>query len=892
MKILFGFCIFILLVALFIDSADAQPIQKKWGVNTGGSGSDYGYALSTDASGNIYVAGYFKGTADFNPGKDTFNLVSAGNDDIFLAKYDSSSRLLWAKSMGGPQSDYAYAMHLDDSGFIYLTGSFLLSADFDPDSGKAILLAAGSEDIFLACYDSSGHLRWVKSMGGKGSDIARSIDVDDSGSITITGYFKDIADFDPSIGQHFLTSIGKHDVFVAMYDPLGNLIQAIGMGGPRDDFGMSVVKNPSGKIYITGYFSDFADFDPGNDTVILTSKGNADIFIASYDQSGKLLWANNIGGAFFDYASSIATDDSGHIYITGCFKDIADFDPGIGIASLSASGINDIFLAAYDTSGEYIWAKQIGLAGDNSGINLITDSIGNIYFTGYFADSVNFDPGLPTYFIKSKGGLDMFIAKFDHDGNFIWVETAGGSTEDNGLAVCLASSNYIYCAGFISDTVDFDGHHLYSAGNEDVFMVKYLECKDPVITTEPSAISVCHGADAVFNISITGSIDQFWQMTADSGLTWLSVPDTGLFSGSNTAVLFLKATPFSLNNSWFRCLLINNCHDTFPSLPAVLTVFSSTVYHLKQLANICPGDTFIFPDSSVATKDSTHTSYLKSIAGCDSIIITDLKLRPTYLIYANDTICNGAIYVFPDGTTATKDTVHTSSFTSIYGCDSLIMTRLKVNPVFAAYRSDTICNGDIFTFPDGSTSTISLSHTSHLFTISGCDSLITDSLLVIIPDTSVLVKKDTLSAKSAGSSYIWIDCLNGFQPVSGQLNRDFVPSTDGSYALVITWQGCTDTSGCYVIKHTGEREQLEVNDFILYPNPAGDFLTIRMTNRNNDLEIMVYDDQGKNTMTEVHPPNTDDYLLDLSPLVAGIYLLKIRNKNTGKYVGLKFIKSD
>src|SRR6185436_19324206 len=159
---------------------NAQSPSFEWAKNIGGY---YGYANGLAVkviSNTIYTCGKFKGRVDFDPGAGTFYLTSAGNEDIFISQSDASGNLLWAKSIGGPANDVAYSIVADASGNVYITGSFSLTADFDPGPGVFNLTASGNTDIFISKLDASGNFTWAKQMGGTGVDIGRSIDLDAS----------------------------------------------------------------------------------------------------------------------------------------------------------------------------------------------------------------------------------------------------------------------------------------------------------------------------------------------------------------------------------------------------------------------------------------------------------------------------------------------------------------------------------------------------------------------------------------------------------------------------------------------------------------------------------------------------------------------------------------
>ncbi len=467
---------------LLVITAQAQQVTLEWVLNPLDSailgGTIVGRSNAMDTEGNIYITGYFQNTANFNPA-GTANLTSAGSNDIFLAKYDASGNYVWAKSMGGTGSDIGNSVALDASGNAYITGHFAGTANFNP-SGTANLISAGGEDIFLAKYDASGNYLWANQMGGTGNDVALSVALDAIGNAYITGYFQGTANFNPA-GTANLTSAGGNDIFLAKYDASGNYVWANRMGGTGNDVGHSVALDASGNAYITGSFNGTANFNPSG-TANLTSAGSNDIFLAKYDASGNYVWANRMGGTNADTGYSVALDASGNAYITGFFSGTANFNPA-GTANLTSAGGADIFLAKYDASGNYVWAKRMGGTGDDRGFSVALDASGNAYITGYFAGTANFNPS-GTANLTSAGGADIFLAKYDASGNYVWAKRMGGTGGDIGNSVALDPSGNAYITGYFNGTANFNPSgtaNLVAGGTAlNAFNAKYSDAGDYV----------------------------------------------------------------------------------------------------------------------------------------------------------------------------------------------------------------------------------------------------------------------------------------------------------------------------------------------------------------------------------------------------------------------------
>ncbi len=508
MKIFFKAIVFSV-IFLNYSVITAQDIELNWAKAMGGTTSDYGNSISTDASGNVYTTGAFFGTVDFDPSAGTYNLTPAGGGgiDIFIQKLDASGNFLWAKAMGGTSEDIGYSISTDDSGNIYTTGYFQGTADFDPSAGTYNLTSAGSRDIFIQKLDASGNLVWAKAMGGTSYDYGYSISTDASGNVYTTGFFQDLADFDPSAGTYNLTSAGSRDIFIQKLDASGNLLWAKAMGGTSDDYGYSISTDASGNVYITGYFEGTVDFDPSAGTYNLTSAGYSDIFIQKLDASGNLLWAIAMGGTSYDEGYSISTDGSGNVYITGSFKGTVDFDPSAGTYNLTSAGSYDIFIQKLDASGNLLWAKAMGGTSYDEGFSISTDASGNSYTTGTFTGTVDFDPSAGTYNLTSASSGDIFIQKLDASGNLVWAKAMGGTLIDCGKSISTDASGNVYTTGTFWETVDFDPsastYNLTSAGDTDIFVAKYTQTGTGISDLSTNGISIYpNPTNGKFNLTV------------------------------------------------------------------------------------------------------------------------------------------------------------------------------------------------------------------------------------------------------------------------------------------------------------------------------------------------------------------------------------------------------
>ena len=428
-----------------------------WVNSIGGTTDDECNNIGVDGDGNVYVSGYFEGVVDFDPGTGEANLTSLGSNDLFFAKYDQSGNYIWAQRIGSMIQDDNYSMVVDEGGHVYITGNIQGAADFDPGPNTAYLIGGS----FFAKYDSSGNYVWVKGIFGS---YPRSITVDASGNVYLTGAFSGTTDFDPDTGAANLSTTGSSDVFFAKYDLSGNYIWAKSINCMGSSIAFDIEVDTQGDVYIAGYFSESADFDPGPDTASLTSTPvsfttSPDAFFAKYDSLGNYIWAKNIGGSGYDGARDIAVDALGNIYLTGYYNDNADFDPDTGFVSISSWG--GTFVAKYDPWGNYLWATGMGDGHGGGSTNIAVDMEGNVYVTGSYY-----------YFVSY-----IIFAKYSSTGEFLWEKYISGAAHYFGNSMILDNNGNIYLAGYFDGTADFDPgqgtEDLTSVGEKDVFFGKY-----------------------------------------------------------------------------------------------------------------------------------------------------------------------------------------------------------------------------------------------------------------------------------------------------------------------------------------------------------------------------------------------------------------------------------
>lgn len=426
-------CLFLLFLFLTL----LTRAQIHWHDNYGGAFIDEGLDISSDASGNLYVTGYFSGAVDFG----VTQLTSSGITDIFLAKVSPSGVMQWVVKAGGSGSDRAWGIKTDDQGNSVITGLFHGTAFF----GSSSVIANGTEeDMFVAKYDNTGNLLWVQSGGGPDSDCGNAVTMDDNGNVIVTGQFKETAVFGSLSLTSMPDSLGQPsiDVFVAKYNSSGTLLWLQQGAAPCTDRGMDLVTDPSGNIYVTGQYSDTIIFDQVHNNNSYNS-----IFLIKFDASGQEQWFRRIGGGQYSVSYGIASDNSA-LYITGDFAGNLTFSSSANV-TIQGNYYQNIFVCKYGYNGDCLWAKSKGSDNMVHVRNIAVDNIGNSYIVGDFkCKMTDFAWVYGDGTFNSVGYDDIFVSKFDMNGELSWARHFAGREKDNGFGITLVNNDPVITGSF------------------------------------------------------------------------------------------------------------------------------------------------------------------------------------------------------------------------------------------------------------------------------------------------------------------------------------------------------------------------------------------------------------------------------------------------------------
>lgn len=460
-------CLFLLIGLSLLGKS--QPF---WFQRNGSLGNDEALDITHDNAGNHIVTGYFTQSATFG----STTLFTSSISDIFVAKYSPTGTLLWAVKAGGIGADRGYSVRTDMDGNIFITGYYNLSADF----GTITLTAnAGSQDIFVAKLDAGGNFIWARSMGSDLGDTGYGIAADNLGNVIVTGQFKGIADFGSGISftglDNPITGDPAYELFVAKLDSVGNTVWVQPGFSDFDDRGLDVDCDNAGNIYVVGQFSDTIQLDVLHNNPVQNAA-----FLLKLDAAGNEIDFRRMS-AVQSLLYSIDIDISNNVHVCGEFQGNLAIQ-GTPVTYINATYTRNIFVARFDTTCNVVWTNHAGSESEVSAKSIISDGSGNVYIAGTY--KCRFDEYADPYgegMFYSSGYRDIFTAKYDNGGNFIWAKNAGGPNDDFCSGISLSPTslpviaggmnqhfNFVDVPGIASDPLTYTHAHCPSIGQGDI----------------------------------------------------------------------------------------------------------------------------------------------------------------------------------------------------------------------------------------------------------------------------------------------------------------------------------------------------------------------------------------------------------------------------------------
>ncbi len=511
----------ILLLYFLVCVLQAQNFTPQFVNPFLGVGTSDSRSVGVDAAGNIYTAGIFSGTLDFDASAaSTFSLNSTSGGG-YITKVNATGTFIWAKQFNWDN----VTLKITASGEVVAIGWFSGTIDLDPNATTQNFSSNGVLDIFIVKLNTLGNFVFGRNIGAGNNDLAHSVTVDGNGDIIVIGVFENTVNFNPTGVAQFVSPVGggiDADIFILKLSSVGNFIWVKTIGGTDRDSAYGVVTDATNNIYYAmGYRSGSIDADPnaGVQTLINANSGNLDIGVAKLSSAGNYVWAKTMGGFGEDRAFfGITLDAAGDVYTTGSFESTVDFNPDAGVANITSAGGSDAFVLKLNgTTGAYGWAKSLGGTGGEVAYGIALDATNNVYTCGSFTGTADFDPNAGTQNLvgtASSGGVNGYVSKLDANGAFLGALLLSGTNSSGGItrSIFVDNANKIHVCGWFGGTADFDPSPAtlsFTSANAAGFLAVYAQNNLTTQTITFAPITPVTYGVASFTLNATASSGLF-----------------------------------------------------------------------------------------------------------------------------------------------------------------------------------------------------------------------------------------------------------------------------------------------------------------------------------------------------------------------------------------------
>lgn len=495
-----------------------------------------GVSKGISISGNsIYITGYFTGTINFNtPSAVGSNELTnaAGGGDIFVAKFDDNGSFQWARRAGGTNSyvDMGEGIAATSDG-VYVVGYFYGTANFNTphSAGSNEITSAGGTDGFIAKFDTNGGIQTIQRIGGTGLDFCRAIAIK-SNEIYVAGDFSDTANFNtPSaFGTNELVSAGSNDGFLARFDNTGVVQWLRRYGSIKSDNTPSIALSTN-DVYVSGNWGGTINFNTPSafgSNEITSASTTHDACIAKFNDAGTFQWAKRAGttSVATNHGSIFASNNA--VFLTGRFSRTINFNTpaATGSNEITSAGNEDMFVAKYDETGIFKWAKRGGGTDVDAGYS-VTVRNNSLYVLGNFGRTANFN-----------------------------TPSASGSNE------------------------------LITASITSYFAKYSAVSPPPSISTQPINAAVCESSVTNFSVIAADATTYQWQISTNNGSSFSDIAASSIYSNVTTPTLTISNST-GLNSNQYRCVITGES-STVNSTAAILLINPSNIVLISPTDNI------------------------------------------------------------------------------------------------------------------------------------------------------------------------------------------------------------------------------------------------------------------------------------------------------------------
>jgi hypothetical protein len=782
---------------VFITKLDANG-NFVWGKTVGGTQGDVPANITVDASNNVIVCGNFAGIADFDPGAGTFSLTSAGASDGFVVKLDANGNFVWAAGIGSTLNEFVYGVSTDAAGNVYAAGLFTGTTDFDPGPGVSNMTSAGGDDGFVVKYTPAGALAWAKQLGTTGADAFNAIDVRSNGFVSVAGYFSGTLPAGFFSGTSAAApSQGLKDGIMWTLTTAGVSSNGAIVGSATEEqFTTIAVDDANNALYAAGFYSG-----PVGAPWNLTNSGSTDAFLIRFGLSGNVVssikYSHGIGNAQAQSAKSLDVDVSGNVYIGGIMNGtgIVDFDPSPFTNFVTGAGLDDQFLASYDSTGVTRFAFNIGNANTDFAANSIGVKNTNIHVGGGYTGIVDFDPGAGTSTMTPVASYDGYVVKY----NFcVAPAMPTASTPTVNLTNCSGQSATISATGVPSGTISW---YTASIGGT------YLGSGSPFTTQTLSTTTTFYAQDSTCTAS-NNRVAITVTVVPSPTVAISSFPTPPVACAGNTIVVVafgastyswtngvVNNVPFVPGNTTYSVTgtAANGCKGT----AAISVTVNPSPTVAANSGTICSGNSFTIVPSGASTytiqggssvvSPTTNTSYTvigTSTNGCTGTATSNIVVNtiPTVAVVssaslicvgqtANLTASGATSYVWNTSATTASiavspsvTTTYTVTGTGANGCTKAISITQNVSACTSISNDASSLDVEINIYPNPSNGILNI----ELGTVENTSLIITNALGQIVLNEKVNKELFSLNLSNFSNGVYFIQVLNNNKTIKAQ----------------------------------------------------------------------------------------------------------------------------
>lgn len=847
----------------------------------------YHLSITSAADGDIFLSAKFRGRLDFDPGPDS-QFVSSFNmthDDYFFLSLDSLGNFSNVFSLSGASEKQIYSLTQASSGEIIMAGDFKGTIDLDPGPGTFNDTSLNRSKDFVQKLDANANLLWARFFESDSFVTVNSLEVDAQGNIFCVGTYNGMTDFDPGSGNYILNSPNDGwSMFSLKMDSQGNILWLLNLEPSIAGAARHTVLDEFGNLYSTGLFAGTADFDPGPNQRLLTSASNGSSlsgYLQKFDPQGNLVWAypfENQPRGFMEIIY-LKIDQNGLLYMGGHINGEVDIDPGPNVEIVGFADTTGNYIGKFSPDGDFIWSESFLTNPNYTEIwDIEFDSENDIYATGNFIAPFDLDPGPGTFTLNANGPEpDFYVAKFKQDecsDFFLVIDSLRELSCTNSAYIALHAEGGSEPISYLWNTNPPVIDSFISISQRGFYEIRASDS----FGCERSANYLIEGPDssqtAVWEVNVLttplrpGFPAHIWLDASNRSCTPFSgelrvlvdsllildnpMPDTTI---GDTLIWYIDSLNYDSSNVMIRL-------DAAVSLQAMIG--QQACVYLELIGNYGGLDSLIYQENlcrNIINGFDPNDIQVNPQGACEEGYILNDQLL-TYKVRFQNTGNADAINIFIlDSLDVNLDL---STIKVIGQSHKPMITELQEGGILkfsfdnihlpSTAMSEPLSHGyviyQVMPKPNLPSGTEIRNRAGIYFDFN--EAVITNTVLNTVTD-QIPVYDPTISQMSStlisnqlpnsAITYQWIDCSDGSE-IAGANQQSFVPSTNGTYAVVIREGGCETTSDCFTITNVGLDEIFQ-SQIEYYPNPVEDRLHIDLGEMFSTIQISIFNVNGQ-----------------------------------------------